>query len=146
MKTRCSKSCTKRKSLKANQVQQLQIAFDRRVRKPRPAVVHDTHTLTREIIVHVRKLGGWIVRVNVSGFYDPNRGIWRKGVTDPGCPDLLACLPGGLFLAVEVKTGTDRMSEQQVITRKVIEAAGGIYIEARHIEQFRHDLNHFKNK
>jgi len=95
--------------------------------------------LTREIIQHIRKLGGWGTRVNVSGFYDPDKGFWRKGVTDPGTPDVMAVV-NGLFIGVEVKTGHDRLRPQQTTTKQAIEQAEGIFLVAKDIAQFRDDL------
>lgn len=118
---------------------QLQIPFDKRKRKPRPVVSLDTSALTNEIIRHIRKLGGWAVRVNVSGFYDPGKGFWRKGVTDPGTPDIMAVV-NGRFYGIEIKTGTDRLRPEQTLTKQAIEAAGGLYLIAHDLAQFRQEL------
>lgn len=118
---------------------QLQLPFDNRKRKPRPAIDQDTNDLTRDIIQHIRKLGGWATRVNVSGFYDPEKGFWRKGVTDPGTPDVMAVV-NGLFLGIEIKTGADRLRPQQTAAKTVIQRAGGVFLVAKDIEQFRNEL------
>ena len=118
---------------------QLQLPFDNRKRKPRPTIDLGANDLTREIIQHIRKLGGWGTRVNVSGFYDPDKGFWRKGVTDPGTPDVMAVV-NGLFIGVEVKTGHDRLRPQQTTTKQAIEQAEGIFLVAKDIAQFRDDL------
>lgn len=118
---------------------QLQIPFDRRHRKRRPVVVLTTNRLTTEIIAHIRKLGGWATRVNVSGFYDPEKEIWRKGVTDPGTPDILA-LVNGRFFGIEVKNGSDRLRPEQITTRQMIQSSGGLYLIAHNLAQFREDM------
>ncbi len=118
---------------------QLQLPFDRRKRKPRPALVLNANDLTNEIIQHFRKLGGWAVRVNTSGFYDPDKRFWRRGVTDPGTPDVIAVL-NGKFFGIEVKTGSDRLRPDQVQTKDLIQNARGVFIVARTLEQFRDDL------
>jgi len=90
---------------------QLQLPFDKRKRKPRPALLLSANDLTTEIIQHFRRLGGWATRVNTSGFYDPKQGFWRKGATDPGTPDVLAVLDGQFF-GVEIKVGADRLRSE----------------------------------
>jgi Holliday junction resolvase len=119
--------------------EQLQIPFDKRKRKPRPVVSLDTSALTNEIIRHIRKLGGWAVRVNVSGFYDPEKGFWRKGVTDPGTPDIMAVV-NGRFYGIEIKTGTDRLRPEQTLTKQAIEGAGGVFLIAHDIAKFREEF------
>lgn len=118
---------------------QPQLPFDKRKRKPRPAVVLTSNQLTLEVISHIRKLGGWAARINVSGFYDVEKGYWRKGTTDPGTPVVLACLHGR-FLGIEVKIGADQLGKYKVITKQAIEGTGGLYLIARNIAQFREDL------
>ncbi len=119
--------------------EQLQIPFDQRKRKPRPTVKLATNDLTREIIQHIRKLGGWATRVNVSGFYDPDKGFWRKGVTDPGTPDIIAAL-NGRFYGIEVKNGTDTLNEAQKATKRAIESAGCVFLIVNDIAQFREEF------
>ena len=119
--------------------EQLQIPFDKRKRKPRPPVDHSTNELTVEVIRHIRRLGGWATRINVSGFYDPDKGFWRKGVTDPGTPDVIAVL-NGRFYGIEVKNGTDSLSEAQITTKKAIEGTGGIFLITHDIASFRDEL------
>lgn len=118
---------------------QLLLPFDNRKRKPRPSVDLAANDLTREVIQHIRKLGGWATRVNVSGFYDPDKGFWRKGVTDPGTPDVMAVV-NGLFIGVEVKVGADRLRPQQTTAKEAIQRAEGIFLVAKDIEGFRNDL------
>lgn len=121
---------------------QLALPFDRRKRKQRPALLLNANDLTAEVVQHIRKLGGWATRVNVSGFYDPEKGFWRRGVTDPGTPDVLAVL-NGQFIGIDVKTGTDRLRLEQKQTSRLIQNAKGIFIVARTLEQFREDLRLF---
>lgn len=118
---------------------QLALPFDRRKRKPRPALMLDANSLTVEVIQHIRKLGGWATRVNTSGFYDPKQGFWRKGVTDPGTPDILAVLDGQ-FYGVEIKVGADRLRPEQQLTKNLIQNANGVFLVANTLEQFRSEL------
>lgn len=118
---------------------QLQLPFDQRKRKPRPAVELSANDLTTEVIQHIRKLGGWATRVNTSGFFDPVAGFWRKGVTDPGTPDVIAVLQGQ-FYGIEVKAGNDRLRPAQEQTKKSINNAKGIFLVAKSLEKFREEL------
>ncbi len=119
--------------------QQLQLPFDRRKRKQKPIVDLSTNALTIEVIRHIRKLGGWATRVNVSGFYDPDKGFWRKGTTDPGTPDVIAVI-NGHFYGIEVKNGTDYLSKAQIATKQAIEGTRGVFLIAHDITNFRDEL------
>jgi hypothetical protein len=73
----------------------------------------------------------------------------RKFVGRKGVPDVIGFHRNtGEFIGVEVKAGKDRMSEHQKQFREVVAATtGGIYIEARSIEQVHTELaNYFENK
>ncbi len=43
--------------------------------------------------------------------------------------------PWGFYLSIEVKTGSGKLSKDQIIYRDMIIDFGGIYIEARSVEQ-----------
>ena len=53
---------------------------------------------------------------------------------EPGWADIIACLPGGRFLAVECKTGTGKLTKKQEQFRVMVENVGGLYVEARSID------------
>jgi hypothetical protein len=57
-----------------------------------------------------------------------------NAMTGEGTSDLLVCLCG-LFLGVEIKTPGDDLSPSQRRFRKRVERAGGLFVEARSIEQ-----------
>lgn len=48
-----------------------------------------------------------------------------------GSSDLIGLLPGGRFLAIEVKTATGTQSKEQRNFQQMIERLGGLYILAR---------------
>jgi hypothetical protein len=53
----------------------------------------------------------------------------------PGSSDILGiAVPNGRTIAIEVKTGTGRLSPQQKNFRDMILAFGGFYVEARCLE------------
>lgn len=58
----------------------------------------------------------------------------------PGSTDLIGIRAGGQFLAIEVKTGTGRLSPQQINFRDMILKQGGLYVEARCVEDVERAL------
>lgn len=72
------------------------------------------------------------------------RGAWHLRVRGGlgqrrGVPDILACL-GGIMIAVEVKTGSARLTLQQEQQRDGLEHAGAIYILAHSVEDVEQAL------
>lgn len=69
---------------------------------------------------------------------------WGGPIGARGRPDLEGCMRG-LFLGIEVKTGTGELSKDQREHKRRIIEAGGIFIEARSLEDvvdilFEHNL------
>jgi Holliday junction resolvase len=54
-----------------------------------------------------------------------------------GVPDIIACAPGGLFVAIEVKTPTGRVSKLQEVHVRKINNAGGIAFIARSLPEVK---------
>lgn len=53
----------------------------------------------------------------------------------PGQADTSGILaPGGQRLEIEIKTGSDRLRPEQVTFREMVTRTGGIYVEARSVE------------
>lgn len=56
----------------------------------------------------------------------------------PGCPDRVGVFCDGerkgIFVAIEMKTGSARLTADQIYARQVIKRLGGIHIEARSVE------------
>lgn len=53
----------------------------------------------------------------------------------PGCPDLIGWIaPAGTFLGIECKADRGRLRPEQAAFRDRLEKDGGIYIEARSVE------------
>ena len=51
----------------------------------------------------------------------------------PGCPDIVVCSKGGIFIGLEVKTPKGRQSPGQVIAEQEIKDAGGEYFIVRSV-------------
>ena len=74
-------------------------------------------------------------RVNNVGVWDQAKGIHRKGNTEKGLPDVIM-IYRGRFIAIEVKAGRDKLSDDQKKRQFEIERAGGIYFECRSTDDF----------
>lgn len=78
------------------------------------------------------------VAKNHVGFDEARR--VRYGIK--GSPDILGIVgPHGRALGIEVKTGVGRLSPQQKAWRRVFEAKGGLYVEARSVEDVERVLS-----
>ena len=75
------------------------------------------------------------------GTYDPVRNVFRRNTTMKGISDLIGLLPGGRFLAVEVKRKGNHMSQDQKRFLEEIRASGGIAFCARSFEDIDAELN-----
>tara|TARA_R110000868_G_scaffold174313_3_gene410931 strand:- start:281 stop:808 length:528 start_codon:yes stop_codon:yes gene_type:complete len=76
-------------------------------------------------------------RISSEGRYRPGVGF-LKG-THTGMEDIQALIKGKLF-AIEVKSPTDRMSDEQKKRKAAVESDGGHYIIATSFEQVQSDL------
>jgi len=90
--------------------------------------------LTNQIIDHLYRAGGYAWRASSVGVFDSKRAMFRASAKK-GVADILAVYKGQL-IAIEVKIGKDRLSDEQEGFLKNIENAGGRYIVARDFGQF----------
>lgn len=92
--------------------------------------------ITANVIRVINSRPGCVAyRVNNVGVWDAAKGIHRRGNTEKGLPDVWACVRGGL-VTIEVKAGSDKLSEDQKKRKFEIERAGGVFIEARSTDGF----------
>jgi len=92
-----------------------------------------THTDACRLAMLVISRYGGIPLLQTVGLFTDERGNKRKiGVT--GTPDVIALMPGGRFLAVEVKTGKAVQSDVQRDFEAAIRARGGDFILARFVD------------
>jgi hypothetical protein len=85
--------------------------------------------------LHARGIFCW--RNNSTGIYDPVRKIYRKNTgkySINGVSDILGILPGGKFLAIEVKSASGKLSDDQKFFINQIKLKGGVAFTARSIE------------
>lgn len=65
----------------------------------------------------------------------------------PGQADVSGILDGGYRAEIEVKTGSGRLSKEQIAFKTMIEVWGGFYFECREMEALKSSITHFlKNK
>lgn len=85
------------------------------------------------ILIELSKMGfrAWKNTTGTGLSMDGSRVI-KFGV--PGSPDIMGIGPQGKFLGVEVKTGSGVLRQEQIAFRDMVRRQGGIFIEARSIE------------
>ncbi len=121
-----------------------------------------TNALTEQVMEYIQASGGAARRVNVQGRYVEGetyidalgrtrltKGSWIPSGMLPGFEDVDAIKmcrnPNpyalrqfiGVKVAVEIKRGKDQHREAQKKRQAEVEAAGGVYILARELEQFK---------
>lgn len=89
--------------------------------------------LTAAIVDFFRFIGGHFTRVNTMGV--PRKDSygqmkWTPSTTRKGTADIIGVYKG-LYVAVEVKIGPDRQSDEQIKEEAAVKKAGGIYIVAK---------------
>lgn len=92
----------------------------------------------------LRLWGAFPVRINSGALKIGKRFV--KFNSEEGCSDTLVCLPGGRFLALEVKRpGRDRTSRdrkaKQAAFREKVEKAGGLAVVATSLDELKAALN-----
>jgi hypothetical protein len=105
-----------------------------------------TNDLTREIIEYIYTQGGYAFRVNDTGVYDKAIGRYRASAKKGIC-DILAVY-NSRFIGIEIKTGRDRLRDEQIGFIKNIEHCGGkVFVIGNmneFIEQWRAWLDNIK--
>jgi hypothetical protein len=90
------------------------------------------NALCKAIGDYVGYMGGYLVK------------NWGGPIGAKGRPDLEGCFSDqsgrGRFLSIEVKTGTGELSADQREHKRRIERAGGIFIEARSVDDVQERL------
>lgn len=97
-----------------------------------------TNNITRGIVNFLNVRGHFAFRVNSTGIWDPTKRIFRKPNQKYGLADIVCCLHGGKFLAVEVKNQItkDRMKRNQEAFESELVKAGGVYYVAKNMFDF----------
>lgn len=105
-------------------------------RKPSP-----TNALTKAVVQLLTLAGCKAWRQNNGAVYDPTREVFRAGSATPGISDVLGYHRAtGRFVAVEIKTGTDKLSPEQTAFLAEVRRAGGFACEGRNLDQIRREF------
>lgn len=115
-------------------------------RTGKPAAPPSAHEITASLLIQIPERWPALVRVwraNVVAGKIDNRFI-RAGV--PGQADISGIGPRGVRIEIEVKAGSDRLSEKQRAFRDMILRLGGIWVEARSVDQALRDLEYQINR
>ena len=104
--------------------------------------------LTQCILIWLKLHGHYATRINtmgrqlkattivdVIGRAHVTPGKWIPGTTRKGTADIHASI-NGRHISIEVKVGRDRMSPEQLTTKKEVEQSGGLYFVAKDFESF----------
>lgn len=95
--------------------------------------------LTNQILQFLYEQGAWGWRQNTGGVYDSRKGIYRFSAKK-GISDILGLMPpSGRLIAIEVKIGKDRLSDEQSGFLKSIEHYGGISLIAKDFDSFKEE-------
>jgi len=93
------------------------------------------------ILKHLQSKSIFCWRQNNGATYDPKlRGYRFNASSVKGVPDIIGILPTGQFLGIECKSSVGKMSPEQLIFKKRIEANNGVYILARSVEDVENSL------
>ena len=93
---------------------------------------------TTEAIVdwlRLHKAAAWTVDVKGTPRVVNGRKIMTYPNITRGVPDIEACYKG-LYLGIEVKTGYDKQSDDQIKFENRIKEAGGVYFVAKDFDDF----------
>lgn len=88
--------------------------------------------IQRCILAELQRRGIFVWRANSGQARTATGGFMRFNVE--GCADLIGVLPGGRFLAVEIKSPKGRQSEAQRMFQERVTRSGGLYVLARSVE------------
>lgn len=91
--------------------------------------------LTNQIIDFVYRRGGYAWRASSVGVYDSKMQSFRTAAKK-GVSDVLAVHKSWL-IAVEIKIGTDRLSDEQEGFMRNVNHAGGVTMVAKDFEDFK---------
>lgn len=93
------------------------------------------NSLTRQCLEYLKLKGIYAWRQSTVGVWDAAKQVYRKPkVSTRGVSDILGVLPGGTFLAVEVKAGKDTLSPEQGAFIDNVNRQGGLAFVVRDLD------------
>lgn len=102
-----------------------------------PRVFRDdrANNLTKCVVEYIRLKGGFASRINNQGTYNQKLRKYIPSTSRKGLADVMATFRG-LSLHVEIKTGKDRQSSEQMKIESEVRQAGGYYFLAKDFDSF----------
>lgn len=91
----------------------------------------------RACLQYLAALGVMAWRNNTTGVYDPTTKRFRPNHSINGVADILGALPGGRALAVECKSSTGKVSEDQRYFLDDFRKTGGLAVVARSVDDLK---------
>ena len=102
-----------------------------------------SNLLTRQVINLINWKYGRAYRIQ-KGVLPIAGGRFRPVCMENGLADIWACISGRMVW-IEIKIGKDKLSQDQLKQKELLEKAGGIFIEGKTFEQTEEELKkHFK--
>ena len=96
-----------------------------------------TNQTTANIIKFLNYSNYFVWRNNTTGVWDPVKKVFRTNKTAlKGVADIVGLRYDSTFIAVEIKTGRDKLSSDQETFKCNIENHNGIYIIAKDFDDF----------
>lgn len=97
-----------------------------------------TNSLTKAVVAMLTLEGCFAWRQNNGGVFDPTREVFRANSSVPGTSDVLGFeMRTCRLIAVEIKTGKDKLRPDQITFLDRIRQAGGFACEGRSLDQIR---------
>ena len=103
-----------------------------------------TNELTKMIVLFLNAKGHLAFRNNTIGVYSLKSQSFRRQpswVNTLGSGDIICCLQGGLYLEIEIKTGSDKQNENQKLRERRLKTINGKYWLIKSFEQFKTEYN-----
>ena len=94
----------------------------------------EANELTNEIIDFLFKAGAYAWRASSVGVYDQRKHTFRTSAKK-GVSDILVCFKG-MLIAIEIKIGKDKLSDEQIGFMKNVMHAGGNAFIASDMDTF----------
>ncbi len=105
----------------------------------------NTNALTKEAVRVLSMCGFEVWRQNNGGVYDPTRKVFRANSSTPGISDVIGYHKlTGCFIAVEIKTGKDKLSPYQIRFLDGVKRAGGFAYVVKTVDDLTEILKEFK--
>lgn len=95
-----------------------------------------TNNLTKQVIKTLWCMGWQVWRNNNAAIYDPTKKVFRANSVLKGVSDIIGFnKKTGQFIAVEIKTGRDKLSVEQKLFLDTLNKSGGVGLEVRSIDE-----------